>query len=75
MIAKEMGVEPKFQVASKFIVKILGLFIPVMREMPEMMYQYDRDYVFNSDKFENHFDLKPTPYVEAVREIVNSDYK
>jgi len=36
---------------------LLGLFIPLMREMPEMMYQYDRDYVFNSDKFTNHFDF------------------
>ncbi len=74
-IAREMGVKPRIQVASILIVKILGLFMPIMREMPEMMYQYDRDYVFNSDKFNSHFDFKTTPYLEGIKEIVNSDYK
>jgi len=75
VIAKEMGVKAKYQVATKFIVKLLGLFIPFMKEMPEMMYQYDRDYVFNSDKFSNHFDMQPTPYLEGIKEIIESDYK
>ena len=74
-IANEMGVLPKYQVATKFIVNLLGLFNPIMREMPEMMYQYDRDYVFNSDKFTNQFAFEVTPYREGIREIINSDYK
>lgn len=74
-IANEMGVEPKYQVATKFIVNLLGLFNPIMREMPEMMYQYDRDYIFNSDKFTNQFAFEVTPYREGIREIINSDYK
>jgi len=36
-IAREMGVKPRIQVANKLIVKIMGLFIPIMKEMPEMM--------------------------------------
>lgn len=74
-IAREIGVKPRIQVANKLIVKIMGLFIPIMREMPEMMYQYDRDYVFNSDKFNSHFDFKTTPYLEGIKAIVKSDYK
>lgn len=74
-IANEMGVKPKYQVATKFIVRMLGLFIPIMREMPEMMYQYDRDYIFKSDKFENRFDIKPTSYQEGIKAIIQSDYK
>jgi nucleoside-diphosphate-sugar epimerase len=74
-IASEMGVLPKYQVATKFIVNLLGLFNPIMREMPEMMYQYDREYIFNSDKFNNHFDFEVTPYIDGIREIINSDYK
>ncbi|RLD96070.1 MAG: NAD-dependent dehydratase [Bacteroidetes bacterium] len=74
-IANEMGVEPKYQVATKFIVNLLGLFNPIMREMPEMMYQYDRDYIFNSDKFTNQFAFEVTPYREGIREIIKSDYK
>jgi len=74
-IAREMGVLPKYQVASKFIVNLLGLFTPIMREMPEMMYQNNRDYVFNSDKFLEHFNFKVTPYSEGIKEIIKSDYK
>jgi hypothetical protein len=40
-----------------------------------MMYQYDRDYVFDSSIFEKRFDFKPTPYLDGIREIVKFDYK
>ena len=73
-IAKEMGVAPKYQVAPKFLVRLLGLFMPIMKEMVEMLYQYDRDYVFNSDKFVNRFKIAPTPYLEGIREIIKTDY-
>ena len=74
-IAKELGVNLKYQVASKFLIKIMGLFVPILKEMPEMMYQYDRNYEFNSKKFEHNFDMKPTPYAEGIKEIVASDFQ
>lgn len=74
-IAKEMGVKPKYRTMSMSMVKLLSLFIPVMREMPEMMYQYDRNYVFNSDKFTNNFAMQATPFLEGIKEIVKLDYK
>ena len=73
-IAKEMGVEPGFRVVPRLMARIMGLFLPIMRELAEMMYQYERDYVFNSDKFEKRFDFAPTPYLEGIRIIVGSDY-
>jgi nucleoside-diphosphate-sugar epimerase len=73
-IAKEMGVKPGYRTASRFLVTLLGVVVPVMREMPEMLYQYDRDYVFNSSKFEEEFDLKPTPWLDGIKEIVKADY-
>ena len=74
LCAHAMGKEAKVQVAGKFLVKIMGLFIPVMREMVEMYYQYDRDYVFNSDKIEKAFGIKPAPYTDGVSEIVRLEY-
>ena len=73
-IATAMNVKPKSQVATKFIVRIMGLFIPIMREMPEMLYQYDRDYVFNSSKFEKRFGIQPTSYADGIAAIVKTDY-
>jgi YHS domain-containing protein len=48
--------------------------MPIMRETAEMMYQYDRDYVFDSSKFEKRFKMKPTPYLQGIKEIVRSGY-
>ncbi len=48
--------------------------MPIMKEMVEMLYQYDRDYVFNSDKFYERFKIAPTPYLEGIREIIKTDY-
>lgn len=73
--AKALNIKPKYRVASRIILKIMGLFIPVLREMPEMMYQYDRDYVFNSDKFDKAFNFKPTSYEQGIKEIIELDYK
>ena len=73
-IANELGVAPKHRVAPKFMVRILGLFIPIMKEMVEMVYQYDRDYVFDSSKFEKRFDIAPTPYKKGIQELIKSDY-
>lgn len=74
-IAGELGVNAKYNVLPKFMLRLLGLFVPVMKEMVEMIYQYDRDYVFKSDKFEKRFDFKPTPYIQGIREIIKSDYR
>ena len=74
-IAEEMGVEAKIQAAPKFLVKIMGLFMPIMKEMVEMIYQYDRDYIFDSSKFEKRFDFSPTPYLEGIKSIVDLEFR
>ena len=71
-IAAEMQVEPKYREVSKFMAHLLGFVIPVMKEMPEMMYQYDRDYIFKSTKFEKRFDFTPTPYLEGIRKTLTA---
>jgi len=67
LFAKEMKVANKVSVMPLWLIKVLGLFIPVMKEMPEMMYQYDRDYFFDSSKFEKRFNFTPTSYQEGVK--------
>jgi len=52
----------------------IGLFMPIMKEMVEMMYQYDRDYVFDSSKFEKRFDFTPMSYLNGIHETVKHDF-
>lgn len=69
---KEMKTHKKLSVIPMFLIKILGIFMPFMREMPEMMYQYDQDYFFDSSNFNKRFNFKPTSYQEGVKQIVNA---
>jgi nucleoside-diphosphate-sugar epimerase len=67
----EMKLNKKVSAMPMWMIKIIGLFVPFMKEMPEMMYQYDRDYFFDSSKFTNRFGMKATPYKEGVRQVVH----
>lgn len=73
LFAKEMNRQAEVSTLPMWLIRVIGLFIPFMREMPEMMYQYDRDYVFDSTKFQKRFGIQPTPYAEGVRETVRSE--
>ncbi|MDZ7740803.1 MAG: hypothetical protein U5Q03_03385 [Bacteroidota bacterium] len=70
LIASEAGRKPKYRLMSKGMMGIFGLFVPVLREFREMIYQYDQDYFFDSSKFEKKFDFQPAKPEEAVRETL-----
>ncbi len=66
-ISKAMNQPVRLMPMGNFMVGLLGLFIPILREIREMMYQYNHDYVFNSDKYARVFgDVTPTPYAEGI---------
>lgn len=71
-ISEELKTKPSYRVAPKFIVRLMGFFMPEMKESFEMLYQYDRDYVFNSDKFQKHFNMEPTPYDVGIKKVAES---
>jgi nucleoside-diphosphate-sugar epimerase len=48
------------------------LFNSPIRELKEMAYQYDRDYLFNSSKFEKHFNYKPIPIEDGIKALIKS---
>lgn len=74
MSADLMKVKGGFRPVSKMMLQFMGLFVPIMREFPEMLYQYDREYVFNSNKFEHKFNFTPTPYTEGLKEVIQRDF-
>jgi nucleoside-diphosphate-sugar epimerase len=70
-IASELMKMPnKIQAMPKWGVWTLGLFIPVLREFVEMMYQFENDYVFDSTKFEKAFAQQATPYKKGIEETL-----
>jgi nucleoside-diphosphate-sugar epimerase len=71
-IATEMKVLPRYQVLPVWMMGLLGIFMPQIKELKDIAYQSDRDYFFDSSKFEKVFPLRPTPVETGIRETVNS---
>lgn len=68
LAAKYMHAKNKVQVLPKWLVGIIGLFVPVMKELGEMLYQNEFPYEFDSSKFEKAFQFMPTGYEEGIRQ-------
>lgn len=67
LFAKALNVPCRISVMPIWLIRLLGILIPVLKEMPEMMYQYDRDYIFDSSKFDKRFNFRTTTYEEGVK--------
>lgn len=77
LFAAAMGTKNSYSVIPGWLVGTLGFFMPAMKEIADMNYQYDRDYYFDSTKFNNFFNFTPTSNAvavkQAIEQIKNSD--
>ncbi|WP_026770269.1 NAD-dependent epimerase/dehydratase family protein [Asinibacterium sp. OR53] len=71
LIANNLGVPPRIQKVPTWMLFIMGVFIPELKEFPEMMYQNESDYIFDSSKFEKKFGIVATPPEEGVKIMVD----
>ena len=62
----------RLQVAPRWLLSIMGLFVPVLRENMEMLYQFEHDYRFDSSKVERAFALTPTAYRDGIAATLQS---
>jgi nucleoside-diphosphate-sugar epimerase len=71
LAAKEIGVLPRLSLLKPWMVRLGGLFNADISETAEMLYQYEREYRFDSTKITRAFGIEPTPYPEGIRETVS----
>lgn len=64
--AAALGVKPKYRVLSRPMVRLVGWFNPLVREVCEMLYQNDSPYQFDSSKYAGVFGDAATPYEEGI---------
>jgi nucleoside-diphosphate-sugar epimerase len=74
LASKIFNAPDKDFIIGKGMIGLLGVFMRVMYEMKEMLYQYDSDYIFDSSKFNKAFDFQPTSYKDGF-EITAASYK
>ena len=72
LAAKEFKMEPKFTTMSKGYIRFGGLFSKMVKELYEMLYQNDSNYIFDSSKFENTFGMQAFSYEEGIKQTVLS---
>lgn len=72
-LACELAGRPyRLQAAPRWMLRLMGLFVPVLRENEEMMYQFEHDYRFDSGKIEAAYGLEPTPYRTGIAASVGA---
>jgi nucleoside-diphosphate-sugar epimerase len=72
-IAAITGKPAKIQTVSRLLTTILGLFISPVKENKELLYQFDRDYEFNSEKIKKEFGILPTSIDVALGKIFKNN--
>jgi nucleoside-diphosphate-sugar epimerase len=65
--ANEFGTQPTYRVLTRPMIWVAGWFDTTTRELYEMLYQYEFDYIFDSTKFTKAFGFPPTSYAEGIR--------
>jgi nucleoside-diphosphate-sugar epimerase len=66
--AREFSIKANYRVLGRRLIKFAGWFSSDIRESYEMLYQNDAEYLFDSTKFSNAFNFKPTAYDEGIAE-------
>jgi nucleoside-diphosphate-sugar epimerase len=70
MIAKILDIKPRYMKLSGFMIRLAGLFDGQIGEIHEMLYQNNHPYIFDSTKFDKHFNFKPTSYEDGLRQTL-----
>jgi nucleoside-diphosphate-sugar epimerase len=73
-ISKQLGREVKYTVLRSFVLKVMSLFHPMIKETKELFPRYKIDNIFDSSKFKTRFpDFIVTTYSEGIQRILQ-DY-
>ncbi|GAA3956017.1 NAD-dependent epimerase/dehydratase family protein [Chitinophaga oryziterrae] len=70
MVAGILNVKPRYMRLTGWMVRLAGLFDTTIGELHEMLYQSNHPYIFDSTKFEKHFNFKPTSYEDGLRQTI-----
>jgi nucleoside-diphosphate-sugar epimerase len=70
MIADAAGVPLRVRVASPWLLRAMGLFNPLMREMAEMSYEFTEPYIVDDSRFVQSFGNTATPLAQGIEETL-----
>jgi nucleoside-diphosphate-sugar epimerase len=62
---------PRVSAMPQPMLRALGLVVPILRELREVAYQFDRPFVMDSSAAQEELGLAPTPWDEVCRRTVD----
>lgn len=68
--AEAAGTAPRSTVVTRWMLRLAGLFNPDTRELIEMLYEFERDFIVDSSTSEAALGLSATPLAESVASTV-----
>ncbi len=71
MVGQAAGKPVKIRAAGRGMVTVMGLFVPEVREMKEMYYEFAEPYVVDDSKFRQAFGGSPTPLADGIAATVD----
>jgi nucleoside-diphosphate-sugar epimerase len=67
------GLEPvKVKEYPGMLIRAMGLFNPMMRQLPEVAYQFEGPFVLDSSAAQRTFGLTPTPWDDVLAGVISS---
>jgi nucleoside-diphosphate-sugar epimerase len=70
LVAAEVGHPVAIRAVNKLALRALGLVNPMLRELAETYYQFDRPFVLDTSKYESVFGTAGTPLADAISATV-----
>jgi nucleoside-diphosphate-sugar epimerase len=65
-----MGKPIKARTVNSFMLSLVGIFVPIVREMKELAYEFEEPYIVDDSRFRKAFGAEVTPLAEAVAATV-----
>jgi nucleoside-diphosphate-sugar epimerase len=69
-IAALAGTRPRLRVLPWPLLRLLGLFVPLLRELAELKFQWDRPYLVDHSRFTARFSTPLTPLATGLAATV-----
>jgi nucleoside-diphosphate-sugar epimerase len=70
LIADQVNHPVKMRIVPKSVLRVLGLVSPMMRELAEMSYEFEKPFILDTSKYESTFTTKTTPLSTAVSHTI-----
>lgn len=72
-VYRAVGRAPKYRTAGRGLLKMMGWFSPLFRELPEMLYLQETPVILDDSKLLGRFPgVRKTPYDEGIRKTLDS---